>query len=1237
MRCASARQQDHANQVEATAVTMQWNQVGRALRARRPDGRAIDRARSARSIFASSPICTFLFFLTVFLATTLPAADWQPITVPGPWEKNGPPAARAYDGVAWYRTWVKVPDSFLRTTDKYTEIKYAETVGVVVREVADAHEVFVNGVRIGAGGRFPPDYQSARAETFRHRVPIGTLRKGEWNEVAVRIYNHSGPGGFLGVAPRLMNIMNECVLEGRWEFLLGDGHRPGPARPDRPASSSFDQFQSANFVLGKLAELDRGPKLSPAESLAQMRSADDLTVELLLSEPLVTQPTHLSFDSRGRLWVAQYRQYPYPAGLKIIGRSPQQEAIFDRVPPPPPNHDRGADVISIHEDTDGDGTFDRHKVFQDGLNMANAAVRGHGGVWVSNPPYLVFYPDRDYDDVPDGPPVVHLQGFGLEDTHAVTNGLVWGPDGWLYGGQGSTTTSRVTRPGLDGPEVEGVYFDGSMVWRYHPETRAYEIFAKGGGNTFGLEFDAQGRLYSGHNGGQTRGFHYVQGGYFTLQRPGPGEMYAFGQLPFMATHTPVRRFSHFGAFVEGTAMPGKYHGHLFAIDPLHNEVIDANRAPLKSTFETRDLGRPMWSEDVAFRPLHIVNAPDGSLFVSDMYEYYTAHRNHYQNQIDPDTGRVYRLRGRNSTLERDINLERKTTPELAGLLAHPNKWHRQMAVLVLAERRDPAAVALLEKKLSEDRGLGALNALWTLHQAGALGEQLAQWALHHPYAPVRMWAVRLLGDRFGVNRGPGLAGRGGPLSGELPAGLMRALTDQAEREPDAEVRAQFAATARRLSPTQALALVKVMASRDEDAADPFVPLLLWWAIEALFATDRERAVEFFREPALWERPLVQQHLLPRIMRRFAAEGRREGLMACLRLVRLAPEPRHLGFLMKGFEEAYRGREMVDLPEELSRAFAASGQLPLILRVRQGDTAATAEALAIMGNRKAPLDERLLYTRAFGELRSSGSLPALKAIAAGPESPALRRAAFSALASFDEVELGPWAAALVPKSSGEIRTAVLALLSSRAQWSRELLRSIEAGRIPAAETPPEIVDRMRGHQVPEIAGSLDGLFPPVAPGTADHLNRRIAEIEAKLKEGPGNPQAGSAIFAQACAACHTLFKRGGRMGPDLTDYQRDNLATMLPSIVNPSAEIREGFQYYMLATRDGRNLSGFVVRQDSQVVVLRGIDGEDVTLRQSEVKTLQPIGRSLMPEGLLDALDDQQLRDLFAYLRSPRPE
>src|SRR5690606_19532851 len=190
-----------------------------------------------------------------------------------------------------------------------------------------------------------------------------------------------------------------------------------------------------------------GDDSDPAPAAAAVKlfeTADDLRMDLIAAEPAVEQPLFIHFDDRGRMWVVQYRQYPYPEGLKVMRYDQHLRAVFDKVPQPPPHGVKGKDVITVSEDTNGDGRYDTHREVISGLNIATAVQVGHGGMWVLNPPYLLFYPDADRDDVPDGPPEVHLSGFGLQDTHAVANSLLWGPDGWLYGANGSTTMGVVS-------------------------------------------------------------------------------------------------------------------------------------------------------------------------------------------------------------------------------------------------------------------------------------------------------------------------------------------------------------------------------------------------------------------------------------------------------------------------------------------------------------------------------------------------------------------------------------------------------------------------------------------------------------------------------------------------------------------------------------------------------------------------------------------------------------------------
>ncbi|MFM9080234.1 MAG: hypothetical protein ACKOTE_08910, partial [Opitutaceae bacterium] len=175
--------------------------------------------------------------LTCFLLVTLlpaQAVDWRTVPVPGVREAAEVKETSVDGGNAWYRTWVKVDPSFFTRHERNL---YEESVGIHIRDLTGAHEVWVNGTRLGTGGAFPPNYRSGRAALHRHKVPVGTLRKGEWNEIAIRVHSPPKPDaqGFLGEAPFIMNYFVECVLTGPWEFLPGADYSPGPTRPDRPA------------------------------------------------------------------------------------------------------------------------------------------------------------------------------------------------------------------------------------------------------------------------------------------------------------------------------------------------------------------------------------------------------------------------------------------------------------------------------------------------------------------------------------------------------------------------------------------------------------------------------------------------------------------------------------------------------------------------------------------------------------------------------------------------------------------------------------------------------------------------------------------------------------------------------------------------------------------------------------------------------------------------------------------
>ncbi|HSQ54913.1 MAG TPA: PVC-type heme-binding CxxCH protein, partial [Gemmata sp.] len=251
--------------------------------------------------------------------------------------------------------------------------------------------------------------------------------------------------------------------------------------------------------------------LSPDEAVKRMKLPEGFSARCVASEPMIRQPVSISFDNRGRLWVLQYLQYPNYAGLKPVKQDQYLRTIWDKVPDPPPNGPKGLDRITILSDPDEHGVFRKSKDFVAGLNIASGFCIGHGGVYVAQPPYLLFYPDKNEDDVPDGDPEVLLTGFGMDDTHSLANSLQWGPDGWLYGAAGSTSNCAIKNP--NHPKDPVVEFQQG-IWRFHPKTKKFELFSEGGGNTYGLDFDRNGQVIAGTNWGGFAMLHQMQGAYY---------------------------------------------------------------------------------------------------------------------------------------------------------------------------------------------------------------------------------------------------------------------------------------------------------------------------------------------------------------------------------------------------------------------------------------------------------------------------------------------------------------------------------------------------------------------------------------------------------------------------------------------------------------------------------------------------------------------------------------------------
>ncbi len=971
------------------------------------------------------------------------------------------------------------------------------------------------------------------------------------------------------------------------------------------------------------------PKATPPrDALKTFKIADGLQMRLVASEPLIRQPLSISFDDRGRMWLLQYIQYPNPEGLKPVAVDEYLRTKYDRRPDPPPKGPRGHDIIAILEDTNGDGVMDRAKPFLTGLNLASGMALGYGGVFVVQPPYLLFYRDANHDDVPDGDPEVLLTGFGMEDAHAFANSLTWGPDGWLYGAQGSTVTAN----------IRGIEFQQG-IWRYHPRTHEFELFAEGGGNTWGIDFDRVGNLFAGGNTYEPL-CHHVQGAYYVkgFGKHGPlHNPYAFGYFD------PVQHIGPFGggltggfSIYQGGAFPARFDNAVIAPNMRQNAVRWYTFEKRGSTFATRQGGQGgdfAVSSDRWFRPVDTTVGPDGGFYIADWYDINLSHTNpkNRSQWYTPsrDDGRIWRVaaKGEKPFDKPPTPLNQLASAEVAALLNHPSEWYRREAWRILGERRDGSLVpALKQKFFAASDEVSALEALWAIHLSGGFDDAFAKRALGHRAEYVRAWTVRLLGDAKHVSEN-----------------ILEALLAHADSDPSVIVRSQLASTAKRLSTSDGMPIAGALLEHDEDAGDPNVPLLIWWAIESKIAADFDVLRPFFERPETWRRPIVRNVLVERIARRYMALGPRGGYKSCAWLLQHAPTSADAERIVAGMEAQLAGHRFARPPEPLDGPLAKLLNAPapsaalLCLALRLGSPPALPKLLDRAKDDKTNQAERLTAIRALSEAGPPQVAGELLALLDRHESDAIAEAALTAVGRFKDDSLGTKLLALWPSLSSKLRDRGLDVLVSRQAWSRQLLQAVAAKRVDPKSLSTDQLRHMLLHGDAEIAREVAVHFGSIRTTTPREKEGKIKAVTIYLSRGTGDAASGHALFVKHCAICHRLYGEGNQIGPDLTAADRKNLTVLLPNVVDPSGVIRPEFRAYNVVLDDGRILTGLLADQNESTVTVLDAKNQRTVIKRSNIEELKASDTSLMPDNVLEPLNEQDIRDLFAYVRANERE
>ncbi|MFM8253201.1 MAG: PVC-type heme-binding CxxCH protein [Planctomycetota bacterium] len=986
----------------------------------------------------------------------------------------------------------------------------------------------------------------------------------------------------------------------------------------------------------------RAQDRSPAAALAAMRLPEGFSAQLIAAEPLVKQPVAIEFDDRGRLWVIQYLQYPNPAELQRVQVDRYSRTRYDRVPPPPPHGPRGADRITILEDDDGDGRMDRSHDFVAGLNLATGLAFGHGGVFVLQVPYLLFYPDRNRDDVPDGEPQVLLSGFGMEDAHSVANSLTWGPDGWLYGCQGSTVTAH----------VRGLEFQQG-VWRYHPVTQQFELFCEGGGNTWGLDFDRTGRLLYSTNFGGFLFVHGVQGAYYVKSFGKHGALHNPHAYGFFE-HTPHKNFrgGHVtvgGIVYQGDSFPSRFRDTYIAADLLGHGVYWHHIRPRGSTLASSHGGELLTTTDSWFAPTDLTLGPDGAIYVADWHDARTAHPDP-DAEWDRTNGRIYRLAATGTAPAPSIDFTKLSTDQLHTLHDHRSQWYVRRARQELTRRIANAAGALApdevrlreqltSEALRHDDEVRALEALWTVRALHGFTEPLARQLLASKHPAIRSWTLRFLGD-----------------DQQASPELAHQLDEIAEQESSVDVLQQMAATAARLPATVALPMINANINRDDHGDDPFLPLLWWWAVEKHSVTGREEVLKRFIRPTLWKSRLGREVLLTRLIRRYVAEATIDGLNSAARLLRAAPDTTSRLTLwphvLLGWQE-YLSQK----PAQNPLAMIQQHELRKLLIADWIDQPHDHSLLrlAIYWQHDDAIDQAI--KEAFDDRTESSRRATLLGMLVSAKRPTLPRqalalfqqpqqqlnvrlAALQLVAQANEPDVAaPLTQTLIQLSTkadaSQLTRAIAELLLSRRAWARELLLAVDQNKLPADAINIEQIRLVSLLEDEQLNRLVTRHWGRVHSATQEEKLAEVRRLNNDLRAAPGNPQLGRQLFQKHCATCHQLFGEGNKVGPDLTTANRQDRDYLLVSLVDPSSVIRKEYVSVIVQKTNGVKLTGLPIeRSDSQLTLIDS-RGAKQTVPLAEIEEQQDSPVSLMPADLYRQLSPDQLRNLFAYLQSKR--
>jgi putative membrane-bound dehydrogenase-like protein len=946
------------------------------------------------------------------------------------------------------------------------------------------------------------------------------------------------------------------------------------------------------WQIGQSAQKAAGQQLTNGAIAAETRNAPagfqvekGFRIELVAMEPLVSAPSAIAFDEDGRLFVAEMPDNP-----NLGSTTPQPGKI------------------SLLEDKTGDGVFSAKRLYAENVPQPSGIACYGGGLFVAAATDLIYLKNSVTNGPADERKVIYhrLGATNTPANNALLKHLTWGLDNRIYGALDGSS-GQTSNPGeaattsIDQPEAEFSF-----------DPRNHSVAANAGVRESGLCFDNWGRRFVCDGSHPLRLVMYEQryvarNPFFAAPAPmldaaglatavyplaapvgGSAEKTATGSPPATQTNFPVRDWitNACGCLIyRGNAFPVSYHGNAFVADSnahvIHRMILRENGLEILATRPDNERNTEfLASKDASFNPVQIVLGPEGALYIVD-------------RQNGSDRGRIYRIVPDGFKPPKPPRLGQASTHDLVAMLSHPNGWQRDTAARLLFTRQDPAAAPLLVSLLSSSPiPLARMHTLHVLQGLGALNPAQLLRAMQDPEPRVREHAARLAET---------LTQNGG-----LPESVWAPLRAMAT-DPSLPVRYQVAFTLGQINrPDRVRALGAIMWS---DLQNP-------WMEAAVLSSAAAGAGNLFlvlAEDPRFRNDANGQAFLQRLAMMIGVQAHAEEARPVLDFIDRTPlEPRQSFALLyplgEGLRRAGHALAQVDWQNRMDRFyFQALG-------------------LVVNGALGAPV--------ALEDLRLIGVSPYTFATAGdqllllfGTDQPdPVRLETLNTLVRFEDQRVAPAVFRRWPALPASLRKEVAPTLLTRNDRAHEVIAAIANGPISGSDLSPMLKNLLRTHADPRVNQSALRLFGPVTKQRPEAVRQYTPALRLK-----GNPDLGRRIFQGRCASCHRLAGAGRPFGPDLAEAKLHGRAQALSAILEPNAQIRTDYSTYVVSTSDGDCRIGLLESANASTICLRQPSGGVVVLPRTSISSVQLPPWSLMPTGLEQGFNLQNMADLLEFL------